>query len=136
MPINLKLNLGGQGAAPGAPTGWTNVWGLPVIVSDLQQDIDFGNIGEGIGLRTVNNGAPNTWGVNNGTSAHDLGKSTGANTGIYPDIVLIHGWFTNNRTGTIELYNFSGTPLTGKSFTLKLLGSRGNLTQPRTTQFP
>lgn len=133
-PIHLKLNLGGQGAAPAVP-GWTSVWGLPYNDANLSADIDFGDVGEGIGLRCINDGSPNAWGENNNTAAHDLGKVTGNNSGVYPDLVLKHGWFTNARTGKIELYNHSGTPLSGKTFTVRMLGSRKDLTQPRTTLY-
>lgn len=133
--IHLKLNLGGWGTQPAAPAGWTNVWGVPVNTANLLQNIEFNDVGRGIGLRALNSGAPNHWGVNNNTGAHDLGKVTGTNAGIYPDDVLKHGWFTKDTTGKILLYNFSGTPLTGKTFTLRLLGSRKDLTQPRTSVY-
>ena len=54
-PIYLKLNLGGQGVAPAVP-GWTNVWGLPYVDANLTTDVDFGDVGAGIGLRCINDG--------------------------------------------------------------------------------
>ena len=108
--------------------------GCSCQLNDLQFDKDFGDVGSGVGLRTINNDDPNTWGVNNNTSAFDLGQETGDNSGVYPDAVLKHGWFTKSRLGKIELYNNTGTPLTGKTFTVRLLGSRDStgLTPPRT----
>jgi hypothetical protein len=133
--IHLKLNLGGQGTAPTVPEGWRNVWGLPYVDADLTADVDFGDVGNGIGLRCINNGSPDAWGENNNTAAHDLGEVTGTNAGIYPDNVLKHGWFTNNRTGKVELYNRTGTPLSGRTFTVRMLGSRKDLTEPRTSVY-
>jgi hypothetical protein len=133
-PIHLKLNLGGDGAAPAVP-GWTNVWGQPYVDANLSTDVDFGDVGAGIGLRCINDGSPNAWGENIDVAAHNLGKETGNDSGVYPDLVLKHGWFTKARTGTIELYNHSGTPLSGKTFTVRMLGSRRDLTQPRTSLY-
>lgn len=131
--LHLKLNFGGTGGAP-TNSGWINIWGEPYVDANLNTDVDFGNIGYGIGLRCINDGAPNAWG--------ELGNSAlgtfGETSGIYPSTVMQNYWFTSNRNGKVELYNHTGTPLNSKTWTLKFFGSRSNsggATGPRRSKY-
>lgn len=135
--IELKLKFGGQIAAP-AVSGWVSVWGeanpinttgVPDTVDYTRTEAGFSNYGTwndlggtGIGIRAINGAnVANKWGKFGGTSYGNTGQSTGANSGVYPDNVLVHLWFVNRAAGDVklELYNVpAGT------YTVTLMGSR------------
>lgn len=129
--LSYNFNFGGVGTAP-TNSGWINVWGEPYVDADLNADVDFLNVGStGIDMRCVNNASPNCWG--------ELGNSaignTGETVGVYPSTVMSSYWFVSNRTAVLEL---SGSILSGKTWTVKLFGSRNNsggATGPRTVKF-
>lgn len=129
-----KFNFGGTGGAPSNP-GWFNVWGEPYVDANLATDVDFGNVGLGIGARTVNTDGANCWGEFGNTAISNQGEHVST---LYPVSVTESYWFVRNRIATLEFYNHTGTPLTGKTFTVRLFGSRANdggATGPRVVKY-
>jgi hypothetical protein len=116
-PVDLKINF-----FTGTATGWTAT-GATSPKPAGNTTVDFGNIGaSGIGLRSLNP-IGDTW---NATGAS--GATTGANTGIFPDNVLTTYWYgSGTATPALELYEHTGTPLTGNTFTIVLTGSRASI---------
>lgn len=121
--IHIILNVG-HTSNPGLASPYVSVLGEPYVDANLNTIVDFGNIGGGIGFRCVNAGDPNAFGELNNSAIGTAGVNTGNNSGVYLDTAMVTYWFTNNRTGRWELYNHTGTPLTGKSFTIRCFGSR------------
>lgn len=118
-PVSLKINF-----RTGTASGWVET-GTTSPYPGSNTNVDFGTLGAGIGLRSVNGGG-SLW-----NSTGTTGGTTGANTGIYPDAVLTTFWFVvSANIGKLELYNVpAGT------YTLDMLPSRGAITGPRHTQF-
>lgn len=116
-PVDVKINFFTGTASGWIATGATS----PKPGTDVTQD--FGQLGStGVGLRALNS-TGDTW---NATGAS--GTSTGGNTGVFPDAVLLTYWYgSGTATPTLELYNHTGTPLTGNTFTIVLTGSRAGI---------
>jgi len=116
--IDLKVNFFTGVAAGWVPTGSVSPKGSG------NDPVDYGNIGQGIGLRALNP-VGNTW---NATGAS--GTSSGNESGIYPDAVMLTYWYMSGAgIATFEFYNAVGTPFVGQSFTITLFGSRAAITQ-------
>lgn len=116
-PVDVKINFFTGTASGWIATGATS----PKPAGNTTQD--FGQLGStGVGLRALNP-IGDTW---NATGSS--GATTGANTGIFPDAVLTTYWYASGTaTPTLELYEHTGTPLTGNTFTIVLTGSRASI---------
>jgi len=116
-PVEVKINF-----FTGTASGWIAT-GSTSPKPAGNTTVDFGQLGStGVGLRSLNP-VSDTW---NATGSS--GATTGANTGIFPDAVLQTYWYgSGTATPTLELYEHTGTPLTGNTFTIVLVGSRASI---------
>lgn len=127
--LTLRLNLGMNGAAPSV-AGWSAVWGesnpdnAAGTIDSTRPNTGnnnwagWANIGgSGVSIRSINGAtAALRW----AQAATNTGQSTGANTGIYPDLVLTSFWYVNGGQGKLELYGLDNA----KTYKITLLGSR------------
>ncbi len=121
-PISVKINF-----FTGTATGWVSTGATSPSTTTTT---DFGEMQNGVGLRSTSDNGTYRW-----NSTNSSGATTGNNSGIFPDAVLQTYWYSSDASiGRLELYNHTGTPLTGRTFTLKVLGSRA-VTGPRTTEY-
>jgi hypothetical protein len=125
----LRLNFGMNGAAPSV-AGWNAIWGesnpdnaAGTIDSSRTNTgnnnwAGWGNIaGTGVSIRSINTGNDTTsW----ARAATNSGQSTGANTGVYPDLVLTSFWYVNGGQGRLQIYGLNNA----KTYKITLLGSR------------
>jgi len=114
-PTNVKINF-----FTGTATGWIAT-GATSPKPGTDSPVDFGQLGStGVGLRSLNVDATHRW---NATGSG--GTTTGSNSGVYPDNVLQTYWYIDGvNIAGFELYDHTGTPLTGRTFTITLLGNR------------
>lgn len=120
--VDLKVNIYTGAATGWEPTGSTN--------PPLSTTTDYGQMGSsGIGLRATSDGGSYRWNTS-GTG----GMTTGANTGVFPDAVMLTYWYVNDPyIGRLELYNHTGTPLNTGTFEIKIHSGR-NAGTSRITQ--
>jgi hypothetical protein len=121
-PITVKINF-----FTGTADGWVSTGATSPSISTTT---DFGEMQNGVGLRSTSDNSTYRW---NNTNA--AGTTTGNNSGVFPDAIMLTYWYTNDAfIGRLELYNHTGTPLNGRTFTLKVHGGR-SVTGPRTTEY-
>lgn len=138
--LSLWLNFG-DNASTGTATGWNNLYAEP-NPDEAAGDItsarggawaSYGNIANsGISVRAKNfSTAATRWGLFGGGSAGTTGATTGNNSGVYPDVVMINLWFGNGSDPTLELEGFPA----GKTYKITLMASRANTGDSRRTIF-
>lgn len=121
--VDLKINL-----YTGTATGWVATGSTNPSVTATT---DYGQMGSsGIGLRSTSDGGTYRWNTT-GTA----GTTTGADTGVFPDAVMLTYWYASvTDIGRLELYNHTGTPLNTGTFEIKIHSGRG-VAGTRTTRF-
>lgn len=121
-PVSLKINF-----FTGASAGW-EVTGATTPSAGAGTTIDYGQLGStGIGIRALN--------VTNGTWT-GTGSSGGNSASGFPAAVRGTYWYTQATNGaSFEIYEITPGALAGRLYTLVILGSRANITGPRTTKF-
>lgn len=119
------LNLNGSSSPTGfVHTGSVSTLSAPSIGQGNTKDYGEVDSETGISLRGTNPSSSNKWtgGITNG--------ATGGNT-LFPSPVCETGWYVQGTdTGTLELYD-----VPAGSYTIDIIGSRGSIGGPRTTQY-
>jgi hypothetical protein len=122
-PVDLKVNI-----FTGTASGWIATGSTAPSTSATT---DYGQLGStGIGIRSTSDGGTYRWNTT-GTG----GTTTGNNTGVFPDAVMLSYWYASGTDiGRLEFYNHTGTPLNDQTFTIRIHGGRA-AAPPRTGEY-
>lgn len=124
-PVSQKIyiNFNDGGITIGAP--WNSTGKQPSLNNNHPNLLDENGVATNIGFRITSNWQFLQPGSNN------FGATTGNNSGVFPDNVMITAYWTNTTAQTIQFYGLDPA----RKFTFTFFGSRGNVSDNRITNY-